>query len=282
VATAAGSTPPGVALVVGAGRSYGRAVAVELARQGRRVAALDGPESYRTLAYDVSTVGDVQATVDEINRLGGTALAVRADVRDLEGVKAAVRLVETELGPITDLIIASGVVSATPIARMSREHWDEVLDTNLTGAFHLVQAVVPSMSERRHGHVVLITGPEARRGFASLSHVAAAAWALVGLAKTVALEVASSNVTVNVISTTHPPSAPLNSIPELQSAAGASAPVVGQPPWEQISASNPQGRPYVGFDEVTAAVAFLLSDAARSWTGAVVDLSLGAVARNSA
>jgi NAD(P)-dependent dehydrogenase (short-subunit alcohol dehydrogenase family) len=234
------------------------------------------------LAYDVSTEQDARAVVDEINDAGGTALAVPADVRDPESVRNAVDIVEAGLGPVTDLIIASGVVSATPIARMSRAHWDEVLQTNLTGAFHLVQAVVPKMTERRHGHVVLITGPEARRGFASLSHVAAAAWALVGLAKTVALETAGSNVTVNVISTTHPPSVPLTEIPELQSAAGASSPVAGQPPWEQIAASNPQYRPYVEPDEVAAAVEFLLSDAARSWTGAVVDLSLGAVARNSA
>jgi NAD(P)-dependent dehydrogenase (short-subunit alcohol dehydrogenase family) len=270
-----------VALVSGAARSNGRAIALALARR-QPVAVLDAPQSYESLEYPVATTSDLEQVATDITSAGGQALAVPADVRDADSVNRAVEWVRSEAGAITDLVVCSGVVSAVPVARMSRTDWDEVVDTNLTGSFHLIRAVVPQMAAAGDGRVVLVTGPEGRRGFASLSHVAAAAWALIGMAKTVALEVAASGVRVNVICAAPGASPPLTALPEYQAAMGATAPAADDPPWEQIAAAYPQGRPFVAPEEVAAAVEFLLSDATRSWTGAVLDVSLGVAARNSA
>jgi NAD(P)-dependent dehydrogenase (short-subunit alcohol dehydrogenase family) len=253
----------GAALVAGGARSVGRSVALRLAGAGSNVAVLDGPGPYTSLGYQPAGADDARAVAGEIEALGRAATAVAADVRDANAVREAVRQAESTVGPITDLVVASGVVSATSLAQMTRAEWDEVVHTNLTGAFNLIQAVVPAMVERGGGHVVVITGEEGRRGFAGLSHVAAASWGLIGLAKTVALETATSGVTVNVVCTAVPSSAP------------PITPPGGAPAY-------PQGRSHVEPDEIAAAVEYLLSDAARSWTGAVIDATLGAAARNSA
>jgi len=270
-----------VALVTGAARSYGRAIALTLARQ-RPVVLLDAPAPYTSLAYPLSTDDDLRSVADEIVANGGDALALPTDVRDLRAVQAAVDRAHAAFGAITTLVVCAGVVSAAQVARMTRAEWDEVLDTNLTGAFHVTRAVVPEMVAAGSGRVVFVTGPEARRGFASLSHVAAASWALIGMAKTVALEVAPSGVSVNMVCASPPDSLPLTSLPELQTAVGATGPQVGAPPWEQIAAVYPQGRPFVEPQEVAAAVEFLLTDSAASWTGGVIDISMGTAARNSA
>jgi NAD(P)-dependent dehydrogenase (short-subunit alcohol dehydrogenase family) len=270
-----------VALVTGAARSYGRAVALSLARLGP-VVLLDAPAPYTSLASPVSSDDELHGVADESAANGGEALAVPADVRDLPAVEAAVARARAAFGAITTLVVCAGVVSAAQVARMTRSEWDEVLDTNLTGAYHVTRAVVPEMVAAGAGRVVFVTGPEARRGFASLSHVAAASWALIGMAKTVALEVAAAGVGVNVICASPPDSLPLTSIPELQTAVGATGPQAGAPPWEQIAAVYPQGRAFVEPQEVAAAVEFLLTDDAASWTGAVIDISMGTAARNSA
>lgn len=270
------------ALVVGGARGCGRAVAIALAREGADVAICDiGTATYQSLDYVLATAAEMEETAERVRVERRAAVTVVADIRDAAAVKMAVARVEAELGPITDLVVTAGVSSVAPLAEMTRAMWDEVVATNVTGAFNVIQRVLPGMVARGHGCVVLVCGSEARRGAASLSHVSAAGWALIGMAKSIALEVAASGVTVNVIAT-GPVGSPLLLTSESHQRLLASATPWEGTVWERIAASHPQARPHLEPGEVADAVTFLMSAKARPVTGAVLDVSLGLAGRNSA
>jgi NAD(P)-dependent dehydrogenase (short-subunit alcohol dehydrogenase family) len=272
------------AMVVGAARGCGRAAALALARAGADVAVCDlGDAPYQSLDYRTASRDDLELTAALVRAEGRRAVSLTVDVRDHAAVRSLPDLVEPELGPVTDLVVTAGVLSVVPLTAMTRGDWDEVLDTNLTGAFSVVQAVVSRMRARGAGSAVLVCGQEGRRGAASLSHVSAASWALIGMAKSVALEVAASGVTVNVVA-----AGPVGSPQLLDSAsyqrvlaAPAGLDAAGSDV-ERIAAVTPQGRAYLQPEEVADAVVFLTSRQARAITGTVLDVSLGLAGRNSA
>src|SRR5215204_432778 len=134
-----------VALITGAGRGIGRALAVEFARQGAAVAAIAraGPE--------------INETVGLIQRSGATAIAVQADVTDAEATQRAIERTERELGPISILVNNAGIAGPTaPIWQSDATEWWRTIETHLRGAFLFTSAVVPGMIGRGGGHVLTI------------------------------------------------------------------------------------------------------------------------------
>jgi NAD(P)-dependent dehydrogenase (short-subunit alcohol dehydrogenase family) len=274
---------PRTAIVAGGARGCGRAVALALARAGADIAVCDlGDYPYQSLDYRTASADDLQSTAALVRAAGRKAMTVTVDIRDHAAVSSVPDLVEAELGPVTDLVVTAGVVSVVPLTAMTRGDWDEVLDTNLTGAFNVMQAVVSRMRPRG-GRAVLVCGQEGRRGAHSLSHVSAAGWALIGMAKSIALEMAASGVTINVVAV-GPVGSPqlLDSTSYQQMLAGPAEAGATGPAVERIAAVMPQPRPYLQPEEVADAVVFLMSRQARSITGAVLDVSLGLAGRNSA
>lgn len=164
--------------------------------------------------------------------------------------------ITAEHGRVTDLVWVGPTGVDAALATMTRTDWDSAVRENVSAAFAVAQAFVPSMAAAGTGAVVFVTGQQARRGVARQAHVAAATWAIIGMAKTVALEVAANGVQVATV---------------------CAGPLEGS-----VVPNLPQPRPFVEPGEVADAVAFLLSDRARSWTGSVVDVSLGQAARNTA
>ena len=175
-----------VALVTGASRGIGRAIAERLAAQGALVVA--------------AARGDhAQPVVDTIAAAGGTAEAVSLDVTE-EG--AAARLVASTLERHTriDILVNNaGIARDQLMLRMKREDWDAVLATNLTGAFALTQAVLKPMIRQHGGRIISISSVVAQRGNAGQANYAASKAGLIGFTKAVALEVASRGITVNVV-----------------------------------------------------------------------------------
>jgi NAD(P)-dependent dehydrogenase (short-subunit alcohol dehydrogenase family) len=278
------ASAPRTAVIAGGARGCGRAAAVALAKAGADIAVCDlGSSPYQSLDYRTASVDDLDTTAALVRAEGRRALTVPVDVRDHSAVSSVPDLVEAELGPVTDLVVTAGVVSVVPLTAMKRRDWDEVLDTNLTGAFNVMQAVVGRMRARGAGSAVLVCGQEGRQGAHSLSHVSAAGWALIGMAKSIALEVAASGVTVNVIAAA-PVGSPLflDSTSYQQILAAPAGPAATGPLADRIAALMPQGRPYLQPEEVADAVVFLTSRSARGITGAVLDVSLGLAGRNSA
>jgi 3-oxoacyl-[acyl-carrier protein] reductase len=175
-----------IALVTGASRGIGRAIAQRLAARGAVVAAAARGEN-------------AKETVDAIAGAGGRAEMVALDVTDSGAVGAAVSGVLERHGRIDILVNNAGITRDQLILRMKRDDWDAVLGTNLTSAFALTQAVLKPMIRLRSGRIICISSVVGQSGNAGQANYAASKAGLIGFAKSVALEVASRGITVNVV-----------------------------------------------------------------------------------
>lgn len=178
-----------VAVVTGGGRGIGRAVALELARAGAAVAPI---------ARSAAELAEVAA---EIVRIGGRAPAhpIVADVRDAGAVRAAVSGVESELGAVDILVVAAGIARFAAVEELSDASWHDQIDTNLTGAFYSIRAVLPGMKARRHGDLITIGSVASIREFAGCAAYGAAKFGLLGLTRVVREEARRDNVRVTAI-----------------------------------------------------------------------------------
>jgi 3-oxoacyl-[acyl-carrier protein] reductase len=175
-----------VALVTGASRGIGRAIAAKLAAQGATVVAA---------ARERNAAG----TVDEITAAGGKAEVASVDVGDPAAIDALVAGTLDRHGRIDILVNNAGIAKDQLLLRMKREDWDAVIATNLTAAFALTQAVLKPMIRQRSGRVICISSVVGQSGNAGQANYAASKAGLIGFAKSVAQEVASRNITVNVV-----------------------------------------------------------------------------------
>ncbi len=177
-----------VAIVTGAGRGIGHAIALRLANEGARVASVSRSES------------NAQRTADEINATrADAARAYAVDVADHGAVQAVAARILEDFGRIDILINNAGVTRDGLSMRMSIEDWDTVVDTNLRGAFSFAQAVMRSMIKQRSGRIINISSVAGLTGNAGQANYAASKAGLIGLTKTLARELASRGITVNAV-----------------------------------------------------------------------------------
>ena len=230
-----------VALVTGGSRGIGLACAKTLAEAGYRVAV---------------TYNATPPTAAESAGL----LAVRCDVSASADVDAAFYAVEERLGPVTVLVANAGITRDNLLMRMSEEEFAEVLETNLFGSFRAVKRAMRPMMRARWGRVVLISSIVAQTGLPGQSNYAASKSALLGLARSVAKEYASRNITVNVVS---PGPVDTDMLGKLSSQR-----------LDEMAARVPMGR--IGsVSDVADVVGFLVSEQAGYITGAVIPVDGG-------
>ncbi|PYR79536.1 MAG: beta-ketoacyl-ACP reductase [Acidobacteria bacterium] len=235
------------AIVTGASRGIGRAIALQLAARGAHVVA-------------AARADNAAATVQEIAAAGGKADAASADVSDDAAIGRLVADTLERRGRIDVLVNNAGITRDQLLLRMKREDWDVVIATNLTAAFALTQAVLKPMIRQRSGRIICISSVVGQSGNAGQANYAASKAGLIGFAKATALEVASRNITVNVV-------AP--GIIETDMTRGLAGNAR-----EQWAAKIPLGR--LGTpDDVAAAVCFLASDEASYITGQVLGVNGG-------
>ncbi len=177
-----------VALVTGASRGIGRAIALELAHQGAKVAV--------NYAGSEAKANEVVA---EIVNMGGEAFAIQADVSNAEAVDRMVKEVLDRFERLDILVNNAGVTRDNLLMRMKEEEWDEVINTNLKGVFNCTKAVTRPMMKQRYGRIVNVASVVGVIGNAGQANYVAAKAGVIGLTKTAAKELASRNITVNAI-----------------------------------------------------------------------------------
>ena len=177
-----------VALVSGASRGIGRAIAMDLARRGHQVAV-----GYHTHAEGA------QATVDEIQRTGGTAFPVQLEVADPANCQAAAEAIKQRCGSLDILVNNAGIVDEAPALAMSDTAWARVLEVCLTGSFNLARACAKFMVLGRWGRIINLSSVVAVRGGRGQANYAAAKAGLEGLTRALAIELAPRNILVNAV-----------------------------------------------------------------------------------
>ena len=237
-----------IALVTGASRGIGEAIARRLAEEGAQVIAA------------ARTVEALEKVVGGIASAGGKASALRMDLSDGASIEEGAKSAIERHGGIDVLVNNAGVTEDNLILRMSREAWDRVIATNLTGAFLLTQAVVKSMVRKRYGRIVNVTSVVGLMGNAGQANYAASKAGLIGLTKTVARELASRNITCNAVA----PGFVETEMTEKMTPAAR----------EALSGQIPAGRLGTPAD-VAEAVAFLGCEQASYITGHVLNVSGG-------
>ena len=176
-----------VALVTGASRGLGKAIALALAQEGASIAAVARSEDA------------LKETLEAIRALGGTAEPFALDVSDEAAVEATVEKIAARFGHIDVLVNNAGVTRDGLLMRMKSEDWDTVINTNLKGAFHLTKPVARLMVKQRSGRIINISSVIGLMGNAGQANYAASKAGLIGFSKSVAREFASRNITCNVV-----------------------------------------------------------------------------------
>lgn len=261
-----------VALVTGAAHGQGRAAALALAARGVHIAALDVARQLDYPGYPLATPADLESVAAEARALGVRAIALAADVRDAEAVAAAVDRTVSELGRVDILFNNAGICGYGLAHELSEDAWDAMLGINLKGAWLVARGVIPHLIAQRSGVIINNSSVLGLRGAARLSHYVASKWALVGLTKSWAIELAPHNVRVISI---HPTgvNTPMNDgLAELE---GLTPLAVA----ERSAGNLLPGVPWVEPTDVAAAVVFLASDRARFVTGSQFVLDAGLLTR---
>jgi len=260
-----------VAFITGAAHGQGRAVAIALARAGADVAGFDIARTLDYPGYALGSNQELQALREEIADFGGRFLPLVGDVRDEAAVARAVSETVAAFGGLDIVFGNAGVAAYGLVVELTEAQWDIVLDINLKGNFLLAKHATPHLVARGGGVVIFNSSVAGLRGFARLAHYSASKYGLVGLAKSLALEVGKHKVRVVTL---HPTGVdtPLNDgLAELE---GSTALEIAE-----RSAGNLLPTPWVTLDDVVASVLFLASDDARFMTGSALVLDAGLLTR---
>lgn len=267
-----------VAFITGVARGQGRSHAVRLAEEGADIIGVDACTPVDTMPYPMGTQDDLDETARLVEKTGRKAVLTRADVRDRDIVQQAVSDGVTELGRL-DIVCANAGISPPggPVWTISSQQWRDVIDINLTGVFNTLSATVPAIQAAGNGGSIVVTSSGAGlRAAQNLGDYNASKHAVVGLAQTLANEVAKEGIRVNVIApgTVDTPMVTANDVqfrvfrPDLQN-----------PKLEDcmdiFKMIMPMGQPWVDPADVSNAVVFLASDEARYVTGIVMPVDQG-------
>ena len=189
-----------VAVVTGAARGIGRAIAVEMAANGADIAAIDICGFVSTASNATpATPEDLEETARQVRGLGRQCTAIKADIRDIEALRKAADQIERAHGQI-DIVVADAAIQRwKPLLEMDDADWRDVIDNNLNGTANTIRAFAPKMVARRYGRIIVLSSMQGKHGTKDGSSYSASKWGILGLMKSAAMELGQQGVTVNAL-----------------------------------------------------------------------------------
>jgi SDR family mycofactocin-dependent oxidoreductase len=266
-----GSLEGRVALITGAARGQGRSHALALAAEGADIVAWDVPQAMSSPTYPLATQKDLDLTSKLVTETGRRCLPLSVDVSDSAQVNAGVQRALEEFGRLDITLANAGIVTIGPLVDVTDESWDEMVATNLTGVFTTLRAVVPPMLQQGWGRIVVTASMGGRMGIKGQSAYNATKWGVIGLAKSLALEVANDGITVNIVCPCTVRTPMVQPDPHVE---------VTEDTLRQLTRGNPIAKPWIEAEDVTRAVMYLVQDPG-VLTGTIMEVSLGSSARMS-
>ena len=275
-----------VAVVTGAARGIGRAIAVEFAANGADVVVLDiaGPVSAASDAKPASPE-ELEETVRQIKACGRKAESMRVDIRDIGALRSAASHVESTYGKI-DIVVANAAIQRwKPLLEMQDAEWRDVIDNNLNGTANTIRAFAPKLVARRRGRIIVLSSMQGKHGTKDASSYSASKWGILGLMKSAALELGEYNITVNALIPGLVDTALTRYEKRLTESMGETGQKPSSPPTPQQAwdVRAPTVALKVGWlqpDDISPAAVFLASDAAAMVTGAEYEVTGGDSAKD--
>jgi SDR family mycofactocin-dependent oxidoreductase len=261
-----------VAFITGAGRGQGRSHAIRLAEEGADIIAVDVCHDYDSVGYPMSSAADLAETVKAVEALDRRIVATEADVRDATALKNAVDSGVAELGRLDIVSANAGICTVQPWDEVTPVVWQDTLDTNLTGVWNTMVACAPHLIAAGGGSIICTSSTAGIKGVPFLAPYVAAKHGVVGIARTMANELAVHNIRVNTV---HPTGVDT----PMLSGLGGLDPLIGGDPNLGPIFMNTLPVQMVDARDISNAVLFLASDEARYVTGLEFTVDAGNTTR---
>ncbi len=267
--------------ITGAARGMGRAHALAFAREGARLVLCDACRQYSSVPYPLAQPAELASLASEIEQLGRPVLAEQVDVTDLAAMQALSERALHELGSIDIVIANAGVYSFAPSWELTEEQWDETVNVDLKGVWITCKVCIPQMLSRRSGKIICISSTAGLKGMANLAHYVAAKHGVLGLVKTLAIELAPFNINVNAICPTSVDTAMCRNQALYDVFAGGSGPLATHE--HMLDLMNQLNlfpdRNLLPPEAISAVILWLASDEARHLTGCALPVDAGYLTR---
>lgn len=270
-----------VVLITGAARGMGKAHALAFAREGARLVLCDACRQFSTVPYPLAQPEELAALVREIEHMGLPVIAAQTDVTHLSEMQALAELAQQTFGSIDVVVANAGLYSFARSWEMSEAQWDETINIDLKGVWITCKVCIPYMLPRRSGKIICIASTAGFKGMENLAHYVAAKHGVIGLVKTLAIELAAYNINVNAVCPTSVDTAMCRNQTLYDVFAGGPGP---QATYEHmLSLMNSLNlftdRNLIEPEAVSAAVMWLASDEARHITGCALPVDAGYLTR---
>lgn len=274
-----------VAVVTGAARGIGRAIAVEMAANGADVVAVDiaGKVSPASNAVP-ATPEELDETVRMVKSFGRRSEGIKADIRDINALRQIADKVERDYGKI-DIVVANAAIQQwVPLLEMEDTDWRDVIDNILNGTANTVRAFAPKMVARKKGRLILLSSMQGKHGTKDAASYSASKWGILGLMKSAAMELGEHNVTVNALIPGLIDTALTRYEKRLSESMGEQGQKIEHPTpqqaWDNRAPTVPLKVGWLQPDDISPVAVFLASDAANMVTGAEYEVTGGDSAKN--